>query len=79
MRPQRKLSRRSMEQQCEAFNARHKIGDEIRVWPGARDGDTVPRIIVEPGAYVLGGHTAVVQVSRGGGCIALTHVSFTPK
>ncbi len=68
------LSPAAMQRAVDQFNARYKVGDSIRCWPGARDGDPVARTIVEPGAHILGGHTPVVQVSGGGGCIALTHV-----
>lgn len=62
------------------FNRLFATSAAIDVWPGARtdrDGrplDPVRVAVVEPGAYVMGGHTAVVQVSGGHGCIALTHV-----
>ena len=68
------LSPAAMQKRCDAFNARFKVGACIFVWPGARAGDPVPRVIAEPGAYVLSGHTPVVQIAGGGGCIALTHV-----
>lgn len=56
------------------FNARHKVGDTITVAPGAHDGRRVDVQVAEPGAYIMGGHTAVVQVTGGHGCIALNHV-----
>jgi hypothetical protein len=60
---------------CERFNEAHKVNSEILVYPGAfGKGAPVKVMIVMPGAYVLRGHTAVVQVSGGHGCIALTHV-----
>ena len=63
------------EYRCDEFNAAFPVGSEIAVWPGAVRG-SLPVIVsvVEPGAYMLGGHTAVVHVSGGYGCIALTHV-----
>ncbi len=60
---------------CDRFMQSHKVGDTIRAWPGAMGvgpGELV--IIRPPGAYVLSGHTAVVQVSGGHGCIALSHI-----
>lgn len=72
--PPKRLSPAKMKDLCQAFNAQHKIGDTIRVWPGAVAGEPVERTIVSPGAVVMGGHTPVVYVSGGGGCIALTHV-----
>lgn len=64
-----------MERGCERFNAKHPIGTIIHVWPSAI-GHGEPQIvtIVEPGAYVLGDHTPVVQVTGRHGSIALTHV-----
>ncbi|HEY3887771.1 MAG TPA: hypothetical protein VGL73_04300 [Caulobacteraceae bacterium] len=63
-----------MASQCEAFNARFAIGAEIWVFPGDVRGRMEAVRVVEPGAYVLSGHTAVVQVTGGHGCIALSHV-----
>jgi hypothetical protein len=61
--------------ECDDFNAMHPVGSQIRVWPGAVNAaPPVTVTIVEPRAYVLGGHTAVVQVTGGHGCITLTHV-----
>jgi hypothetical protein len=57
-----------------AFNQRHAVGDVILCWPGLREGKPVPRTILSP-ANILSGHTAVVYVAGGGGCIALTHVA----
>ena len=50
------------------------IGDVIHVWTGPREGKPVERTIRFP-AQVLSGHTPVVYVEGGGGCIALTHVA----
>jgi hypothetical protein len=62
-----------MSLQCEAFNAAHPVGSTIRVWPGERRGDPVEVEVRYP-AQVLSGHTPVVYVTGGHGCIALTHV-----
>ncbi|MBY6244080.1 hypothetical protein [Methylosinus sp. Sm6] len=59
---------------CERFNVAHPIGSSIKVYPGVIGDRCVEVTIIEPGAYVLGGHTPVVQVTGGHGCIALTHV-----
>lgn len=65
----------AMVRQCEHFNVAHPVGSTIRVWPGAmHDGPGTLVTIIMPGAYVLSGHTAVVQVNGGHGCIALDHV-----
>lgn len=65
---------KAMQAAVDGFNRRYQVGDEIRVWPGVRQGDPKVVTIVEPGAYILGGHTAVVQVTGGHGSIALSHV-----
>jgi hypothetical protein len=59
---------------CALFNKLNPIGSKVRVWSGrVHDGPGKVVDVVSPGAYVMGGHTAVVQVSGGDGCIALTH------
>lgn len=63
----------AMQAACDRFNARHAIGATVMCWPGPREGAPVPRTVSGP-ACVLSGHTAVVYVSGGGGCIALSHV-----
>ena len=65
-----------MEVACRAFNATNPVGATIRVWPGAVGEAAADVQIKEPGAYVLSGHTPVVQVSGGHGCIALSHVAL---
>ncbi len=74
----RRISPAQMQRACDAFNARHKPGDAIEVYPAQIGGrvDTVQ--VREPGAYVMGGHTAVVQVTGGHGSIALSHVRNQP-
>jgi hypothetical protein len=63
---------------CDRFNASHRIGDAIRVWPGfVGDGRSIIVTIVAPGARVLCG-TAVVQVTGGHGCIPLSNVDWVP-
>jgi hypothetical protein len=63
------MSAAHMEAECERFNAA-----SIKVYPGATTEQSVDVQVVKPGAYVMSGHTAVVQVSGNHGCIALTHV-----
>jgi hypothetical protein len=63
-----------MQAQCDEFNTSHPIGCSMWVAPGDVRGRFVEERVVQPGAYVLGGHTPVVQVTGGHGCIALTHV-----
>ncbi len=67
-----------MQTACDHFNRLHAVGDTIRVWTGPREGKPVERTVRYP-ASILGGHTPVVYVEGGGGCVALTHVeSFHP-
>ena len=70
-------SAEQMQRDCDRFNAKHAVGSEIRVWTGPREGYPKRRIISGE-ATVLGGHTPVVYVTGGGGCIALTHVERQP-
>jgi hypothetical protein len=62
-----------LQKRCDDFNATHKNGDVIRVRRIAGESETVERTITY-GAHVLGGHSAVVYVSGGGGCWDLSHV-----
>lgn len=64
-----------MQRQCEAFNAKHKVGDAVRIWVGKRGGEGEIVHVMEPGAFILGGHTAVVFTTGAGGCISLSHVA----
>lgn len=66
-----------MQRECDAFNRLYKPGQTIHVHPGAITDPPVAVTIVEP-AHVLSGHTAVVQVTGGYGCIALDHVDRDP-
>jgi hypothetical protein len=76
MRKHRPPTQAQMRAACDLFNRTHSVGDTLRVWSGLREGEPTERTIAEPGAYVLGGHTAVVQVKGGGGCVNLTHVEW---
>lgn len=69
----RERNLRAMERQCEAFNLQHSVGDTIHVWSGPREGKPKAVQIRYP-AQVLSGHTPVVYVTGGHGCIALSHV-----
>ncbi|WP_375454818.1 hypothetical protein [uncultured Methylobacterium sp.] len=64
---------RAMHRECAAFNDRHAVGDTIKVWPGPIEGEPKAVQIRYP-AQVLSGHTPVVYVTGGHGCIALSHV-----
>ncbi|WP_029002779.1 hypothetical protein [Azorhizobium doebereinerae] len=71
----RRPSQTAMAKQCDHFNTRHPVGSKVRVWTGLlHDGPGKVVEVALPGAYVLSGHTAVVQVIGGGGCVALSHV-----
>ena len=77
--PHRSRSMAHNERLVAAFNRKHPVGSQILVWSGLMgEGPGRLATIVEPGARVLSGHTPVVQVSGGGGCIALTHVKPAP-
>lgn len=71
-RPKR-LSPQQMQKACDAFNQAHPIGSTVTVAIALRDDRGIQAKVVEPGAYVLGGHTPVVQI-EGRGCFALSHV-----
>lgn len=63
----------------DAFNALAPLGTRLRICKGAihhRDAEWVESEVVAPGAYVMGGHSAVVKVP--GDSIALTHVEIVP-
>ena len=63
-----------MARMVDRFNRRHAVGSTIRVWPGwMGHGPGCLVAVAAPGAYVLGGHTPVVQVTGGHGCIDLRH------
>lgn len=67
-------SEKQMKNECERFNKLNPIGSMVRFWTGrVHDSPGEVAEIVEPGAYIMGSHTAVVQVA-GRGCVALTHV-----
>ena len=63
-----------MQAVCDAFNAKHVVGGTIRVWPGLIEGEPIAVEIRYP-AQILSGHTPVVYVTGGHGCIALSHVA----
>jgi hypothetical protein len=71
-------SQAAMEAACKAFNTSHPIGSKIWVAPGSREGRYVEVEVREPGAQVMSGHTVVVYVTGGHGCIALSHVCILP-
>lgn len=62
-----------MQAACDAFNAKHSVGDTIMVFTGLI-GENPKDVQVRYPAEIMGGHTPVVYVTGGGGCVALTHV-----
>lgn len=67
-------SQAEMAKRCSLFNSLNPVGSKVRVWTGMmNDGPGKVVEIAAPGAYVMSGHTAVVQ-TVGIGCVALTHV-----
>lgn len=55
------------------WNARYRMGDPVRYWPGVREGEgTESRL--RSAAWVLGSGEPVVKVDGYAGGIALTHV-----
>lgn len=69
-----RLTPAQMQAACDRFNARHPVGDEIVVYSGPI-GENPKRVAVRYPAEIMGGHTPVVYVTGGAGCIALTHVA----
>lgn len=64
---------KQMQAAVEKFNQAHSVGAPIRIWKGrAGDGPGIITSVEAPGAFLLGGHTAVVKIP--GDAIALTHV-----
>lgn len=63
--------------EVDAFNALYSIGQRVRYWPGAREGDGIVSN-TRTEAQVLSGHTAVVWVDGASGCISLSHVKPLP-
>jgi hypothetical protein len=55
------------------FNATYPVGSSILVHTGTLQDPAVEVEVRDP-AQVLGGHTPVVYVTGGKGCVALTHV-----
>lgn len=63
---------KTLERECDEFNARCPVGSQVRYWTGAREGEgRVGRTKHE--ATVMGGHTAVAWI-EGVHSVALTHV-----
>lgn len=64
---------RSMQKQCDEFNARYLVGQSIKFWTGPREGNPTHEGVIRFPAAIMGGHTPVVWVA-GAGSIALSHV-----
>lgn len=64
-----------MEAECDRFNKRFAVGEPVKCWTGPGEGAPVERKVRFP-AQILSGHTTVVYIEGGGGCVALTHVQW---
>lgn len=62
------------EDEAGAFNIRHAVGQRVRYWKGACEGEPTGVARTSTKASVLGGHTAVVWLEGVSGCVALTHI-----
>ena len=63
-----------LQARCDQFNQIYKPGDVILVRKVMGEAETLVRTVSGYGARVLGGHSAVVYVSDGGGCWDLNFV-----
>lgn len=63
-----------MQAACDRFNATYRVGDTITVYTGLI-GENPRHAHVRYPAEIMGGHTPVVYVSGGRGCIVLTHTA----
>lgn len=63
---------KSMQKQCDDFNARYSVGDKIKFWTGPREGNPTHEGVIRFPAEIMGGHSPVVYV-EGKGSIALSH------
>jgi len=64
---------KSMQKECDDFNARYLVGQKIKFWTGPREGNPTHDGVIRFPAEVMGGHTPVVYVASKGS-IALSHV-----
>ena len=66
-----------LQRACDAFNSLAPVGTKLHICKGVlhdRDAKWIDSEVAAPGAYVMGGHSAVVKVP--GDSIALTHVEI---
>jgi hypothetical protein len=69
------VNRDALQKACDDFNKLVPIGARIRVCKGVKGHSPwLVRTVEEPGAFVMGGHTAVVKIP--GDSIALSHVEI---
>lgn len=73
MSPPKRPTQAQMLKACHDFNVRHQVGDTITVYTGLI-GENPQEVQIRYAAQILSGHTAVVYVTGGAGCVALTHV-----
>jgi hypothetical protein len=70
-----RLSEKQLQTACDRFNKEHPAGATVHVWTGVmHDGPPKVGTVRAPGAYVMGGHSAVVHVEGVRGCVAISHV-----
>lgn len=70
----------TLQRQCDEFNARVKLGDEVQYEELIGEGGATYR--TRTPAQILSGHTAVVWLEGKSGCVAIDHcksVGMTPK
>ncbi|MEJ0047064.1 MAG: helix-turn-helix domain-containing protein [Rhodospirillales bacterium] len=67
------LATKEMQAACDIFNIGNPIGAAVLVWRYVKEGPGEPAVTTGP-AFILFGHTAVVHVTGGRGCVALSHV-----
>ncbi len=68
------MSKRPTQKDCDAWNAKHPVGTEVRV---VLDDHTLHVNVTKSEAYMLGGHTPVVHVGGISGCYMLSRVTPT--
>lgn len=62
---------KTLRRQCDEFNARVKIGDEVLYEELVGEGGATYRTHTE--ASILSGHTAVIWLEGKSGCVAIDH------
>jgi hypothetical protein len=71
-----RMKKRNPELDVLKWNTEHKVGTEVLV---TRDNGTEDRTFTRSEAWVLGSHSAVVQLSGEAGCFLLSRVRPAPR